>query len=107
MKTRSSSGVGQKVDLEFNVDTLRITDLGEEEESQSFSQQRTQGTSSMINGFKRTSVVSTATSDDQPASTSWERASPKEGFNLDKPKPKPAAGPSIRNMLNNLNPEKD
>ena len=107
MKTRSSSGVGQKVDLEFNVDTLRITDLGEEEESQSFSQQKAQGTSSMINGFKRTSVVSTATSDDQPASTSWERASPKEGFNLDKPKPKPAAGPSIRNMLNNLNPEKD
>ena len=107
MKTRSSSGVGQKVDLEFNVDTLRITDLGEEEESQSFSQQKAQGTSSMINGFKRTSVVSTATSDDQPASTSWERASPKEGFNLEKPKPKPAAGPSIRNMLNNLNPEKD
>ena len=30
MKTRSSSGVGQKVDLEFNVDTLRITDIGEE-----------------------------------------------------------------------------
>ena len=107
MKTRSSSGVGQKVDLEFNVDTLRITDLGEEEESQSFSQQKAQGTSSMINGFKRTSVVSTATSDDQPASTSWERASPKEGFNLEKPKPKPSAGPSIRNMLNNLNPEKD
>lgn len=26
MKTRSSSGVGQKIDLEFNVDTLRITD---------------------------------------------------------------------------------
>jgi len=30
MKTRSSSGVGMKVDLEFNVETLRITDLGEE-----------------------------------------------------------------------------
>ena len=30
MKTRSSSGVGQKVDLEFNIETLRITDLGEE-----------------------------------------------------------------------------
>ena len=27
MKTRSSSGVGQKIDLDFNVDTLRITDL--------------------------------------------------------------------------------
>jgi len=33
MKTRSSSGVGQKVDLEFNLDTLRITDLGEEGQS--------------------------------------------------------------------------
>jgi replicative DNA helicase len=33
MKTRSSSGVGQKIDLEFNVDTLRITDPGPEQES--------------------------------------------------------------------------
>ena len=31
MKTRSSSGVGQKVELAFDVDTLRITDTGEEE----------------------------------------------------------------------------
>jgi len=31
MKTRSSSGVGQKVDLEFDLDTLRIKDLLEEE----------------------------------------------------------------------------
>ncbi len=30
MKTRSSSGVNSKIDLEFDVDTLRITDLGEE-----------------------------------------------------------------------------
>lgn len=28
MKTRSSSGVGQKIDLDFNVETLRITDSG-------------------------------------------------------------------------------
>ena len=26
MKTRSSSGVGQKVDLEFDIDALRIRD---------------------------------------------------------------------------------
>ena len=26
MKTRSSSGVGQKIDLDFNIDTLRISD---------------------------------------------------------------------------------
>lgn len=30
MKTRSSSGVGQKVDLEFNLESLRITDPGED-----------------------------------------------------------------------------
>lgn len=30
MKTRSSSGVGMKVDLEFNIESLRITDPGEE-----------------------------------------------------------------------------
>lgn len=30
MKTRSSSGVGQKVDLAFDVDSLRITDLDED-----------------------------------------------------------------------------
>ena len=35
MKTRSSSGVGQKVDLEFDVETLRIRDLGEDEEKKS------------------------------------------------------------------------
>jgi len=30
MKTRSSSGVGQKVDLEFDMESLRIRDLGED-----------------------------------------------------------------------------
>jgi hypothetical protein len=30
MKTRSSSGVGQKIELEFNIETLRITDNEEE-----------------------------------------------------------------------------
>jgi len=30
MKTRSSSGVGTKVDLDFNIESLRITDPGEE-----------------------------------------------------------------------------
>jgi hypothetical protein len=30
MKTRSSSGVGQKVELEFDMESLRIRDLGEE-----------------------------------------------------------------------------
>ena len=31
MKTRSSGGVGTKINLAFNIDTLRITDLTEEQ----------------------------------------------------------------------------
>ena len=31
MKTRSSSGVGLKIDLEFNIDSLKISDLEEEQ----------------------------------------------------------------------------
>ena len=34
MKTRSSSGVGTKVDLEFNIESLRITDPGESGQSE-------------------------------------------------------------------------
>lgn len=35
MKTRSSSGVGMKIDLNFNVDTLRITNCDDDGESES------------------------------------------------------------------------
>jgi archaellum biogenesis ATPase FlaH len=33
LKTRNSNGVGQKIDLEFNVDTLRVTDSGEQNDT--------------------------------------------------------------------------
>ena len=36
MKTRSSSGVGQKIELQFNVETLRITDDGGGEDESSY-----------------------------------------------------------------------
>ena len=103
MKTRSSSGVGQKVDLEFNVDTLRITDLGEEEES-SFGQQRTSSnTTNLVNSFKRTSTVSTTTD----AETGEIRdVDPTVGINIKAIRAKSAA-PSIRNMLTSISPEKD
>ena len=99
MKTRSSSGVGQKVDLEFNVDTLRITDLGEEESEGSYNQQRANNqTNNFTNSFKRTSVVSTNTEE----TTS--------GFDFSKLQSKgtPIGGaPMLRNILNNMNAEKD
>jgi KaiC/GvpD/RAD55 family RecA-like ATPase len=97
MKTRSSSGVGQKVDLEFNVDTLRISDLGEDEpDSASFSQQRS---NNVVEGLKRTSVVSTSTIEKQ-------LGKPKEGFDFSKLE-RTNKAPAIRSMLNNLNPERD
>ena len=103
MKTRSSSGVGQKVELDFNLDTLRISDLGEEEES-SFSQgggNRSSAQSNVYSGLKRTSTV---TADPENG-----EADPTQGVTIKqiaKPAPKTAA-PLIRGMLSNLNPEKD
>jgi replicative DNA helicase len=106
MKTRSSSGVGQKVDLEFNLDTLRISDLGDEEDSNSssgsFSQQRSSPTTaSVMEGLKRTSVVSTS-SNNEPLDVTkapWASQPKKTGQG--------AAAPKIRSILENLNPEKD
>ena len=52
MKTRSSSGVGQKIDLEFDVDSLRIRDLSEDSDSQDY-----KGSSTIYNSLKKTSTV--------------------------------------------------
>jgi hypothetical protein len=35
MKSRSSTGVGQKIDLEYNIETMRITDNGADENTDS------------------------------------------------------------------------
>ena len=51
MKTRSSSGVGQKVDLGFDIDTLRIVDI-DEDEQESTNGERS-GNSSIIDSIKR------------------------------------------------------
>ena len=106
MKTRSSSGVGQKVDLEFNMESLRISDLDEEEDGGGF---KKSPSSSVMEGLKRTSVVSTASSSGplDVASAPWARPSPKEGFDLSKAQKPKTNGPAIRNMLNSLHPEKD
>jgi hypothetical protein len=103
MKTRSSSGVGQKVDLEFNVETLRITDLGDEDDN-SFAQQKAQATSNLMQSLKRTSSVSTATE----LADSDGVLSPSAMQQLGAPKVKgvKAVG-DIRNILASLNSEKD
>jgi hypothetical protein len=55
MKTRSSSGVGQKVDLEFNLETLKISDLPEDEQESHNGAGR--GASSIIENIKRKTEV--------------------------------------------------
>jgi hypothetical protein len=50
MKTRSSSGVGQKIDLEFDIETLKINDIGETDTDSS-------GSTSIYNSLKMQSKV--------------------------------------------------
>jgi len=66
MKTRSSSGVGMKVDLGFDVDTLRIFDLGEDEQGQggATANAGSSNSSSIVNALKRTNTVNTESPDD-------------------------------------------
>jgi KaiC/GvpD/RAD55 family RecA-like ATPase len=44
MKSRSSTGVGQKIDLDYNIETMRITDPGEE--------------ASSVNSFRKPDILS-------------------------------------------------
>ncbi len=86
MKTRSSSGVGQKIDLEFDVDSLRIRDLGEEDDQQSYSSQKT------------------ATVFDQIKRGSGTNEQPDEGTSAPKIKAE-ADSTKLKQFLNNLGDE--
>ena len=105
MKTRSSSGVGQKIDLDFDVDTLRITNSEEQSED---SGQATTRSSQILTDIKRNSTVS-----------DFQKGQPKEGFDPFNPAPnagrsdptegmivKPSAAKvestKLRQLLNNL-----
>ena len=70
MKSRSSTGVGQKIDLEYNIETMRITDEGGDEGT---GYNRPQ--SSIMDSIKARSQVNAAgDSDETSAPTKWERA---------------------------------
>jgi len=58
MKTRSSNGVGQKIDLAYDIETMRITDTGEEQGDEKIFQS---GASSILNQIKPRSTMSTPT----------------------------------------------
>ena len=92
MKTRSSSGVGQKVDLEFNIETLRITDLDEDEAESTNGNNR--GTSSIINNIKRKTDVAAPSED------------PTEGAPVGKVRAK-VESTKLREILNNMGDNDD
>jgi hypothetical protein len=70
MKSRSSTGVGQKIDLEYNMETMRITDAGGEEGDNSFGKKPT---SSFMDQIKAKSNINNQASDESTA-PKFERA---------------------------------
>ena len=89
MKTRSSSGVGSKIDLGFDIDSLRIIDLGEDDTDYNTP------SSSIINSLKRSTSqeVSPEFSED-----------PNEGAPVGRIRAK-TDSTKLREFLNNLGDE--
>ena len=84
MKTRSSSGVGMKIDLAFDVDCLRITDLAQDDEDDS--KVHRPGSAILNNIRQRNSTVET----------------PEEGVSA--PKQVQVESTKLRQLLNNIGP---
>jgi KaiC/GvpD/RAD55 family RecA-like ATPase len=69
MKSRSSTGVGQKIDLEYNIETMRITDEGGDEGTGYNKPQ-----SSLMDSIKAKSQIKPADTTTESKSPPWERA---------------------------------
>jgi len=98
MKTRSSSGVGQKVDLEFDVDTLRIRDLADDPEYQQFKKQ----TSTIYDNLKQRSKISP----DGTATDARVELDPTKGDEVGKVKAT-VEGSKLRQLLNELHSDEE
>jgi hypothetical protein len=99
MKSRSSTGVGQKIDLEYDVETMRITDAGGDDS------QRPQ--SSIMESIKARSQVSAADKIEAAftAPPAFERGQAKPGVDPFAPTPKIDAeiqGAKLKQMLNKI-----
>jgi len=99
MKTRSSSGVGQKVDLHFDIDTLRITDPNADDSPEgSFAQKRTETVSQgIVNSIKKTSTLSDPSA---PRNSDPGKGAPVKKVTGEMPT-------RLRSIIDNYNPEKD
>jgi hypothetical protein len=88
MKTRSSSGVGAKIDLEFDIDTLRISDCDEEYDAAPQSKG-----SSIIDQIKQKSQVT--------AAAGGMSEDPTQGIAIPKVKAQVESS-KLRQLLNNI-----
>ena len=89
MKSRSSTGVGQKIDLEYNIDTMRITDEGGEDGDTGGRFAR-KPNSDLMDSIKAKANVSSGEEADVP----WER--PKGGTHVwDKPAAQAGDAPRV------------
>jgi len=96
MKTRSSSGVGMKIDLEFNIETLKITDLPEDEQEHGGATNR--GSSSLIESIKNRSTIA--------KTEEHENADPKQGSSVGKVRAT-VESTKLREILNSMGNDED
>jgi KaiC/GvpD/RAD55 family RecA-like ATPase len=68
MKSRSSSGVGQKIDLDYNIDNMRITDPGETQSEESGYRSTA---SNILNSIKTSTTVNRDTGEISPVSKNF------------------------------------
>lgn len=90
MKTRSSSGVGNKIDLGFDIDSLRIFDIDEDDDDAAGAQSSGGGSGAIVNALKRGNTTSETTRED-----------PADGSNIGKVRAE-TDSTKLREFLNNL-----
>ena len=95
MKTRSSSGLGHKIDLEFDIDTLRIRNLEEEEAKTQFAYK----TSAVYDTLKQKSKISP--SDVTP------NLDPTKGEAMGVKQKAEVEGSKLRKLLNELHSDEE
>jgi len=99
MKSRSSTGVGMKIDLEYNIETMRITDPGEEGQ---------EGFTQAGGPPKVTSIMSQIKSGSNEQG--WAKPQPKEGWSLETAGPTPGSSvesSKLKSMLAGLKANKE
>jgi len=97
MKTRNSGGVGQKIDLAFDIDSLRIFDCDDDDDDNNYQNaSSTSGSSTIMDSLKRNNTTSIGLPKDNPT-----EGTPVAKINAD------TDSTRLRNFINNLPGDED